>query len=39
MALAIIVTLLADSIVSFEVIALAALGGTVVGALRRASLP
>jgi NAD(P) transhydrogenase subunit beta len=33
MALAIIVTLLADSIVSFEVIALAALGGTVVGAL------
>ena len=39
MALAIIVTLLADSIVSFEVIALAALGGTVVGAPRRASLP
>ena len=33
MALAIIVTLLADSIVSFEVIALAALGGTGVGAL------
>jgi len=33
MALAIIVTLLADSIVSFEVIALATLGGTVVGAL------
>ena len=33
MALAIIVTLLADSIVSFAVIALAALGGTAVGAL------